>query len=141
MSLAPGTCSIEASKAGYSSMSTQVLALATGETVTGVELLVKPNSGSIRGAVTVDGLVPLAGAVVQAGPQNAVSNAGGRYSIPVPPGVYAVTAGKEGHLDPQPTEVTVAPGQDVQGVNFLLPPMRASSKAECCTARVWLARG
>lgn len=122
MSLTPGTYSLAASKVGYSSMSTQVLALATGETVTGVELLVKRNSGSIRGAVTVDGLVPLVGAVVEAGPQKTMSDAGGRYSIPVAPGVYAVTARKEGYLDPQPIEVTVAPGQDVQGVNFVLPP-------------------
>ncbi len=122
MSLTPGTYSLEASKTGYSSMSMQVLALATGETVTGIELLVKPNSGNIAGAVTIDGLVPLGGAVVRAGPQSAMSDAGGRYSIPVAPGVYAVTARKDGHLDPQPIEVTVAPGQDVQGVNFVLPP-------------------
>ncbi|MBC7186900.1 MAG: carboxypeptidase regulatory-like domain-containing protein, partial [Calditrichaeota bacterium] len=122
LSLSAGTYTLEARKSGFSSAGSQVISLAPGETVSGIELLLLPNAGSISGTVTTDGVVPLANATVRAGGQSVATDAGGRYMLSVPPGVYVVAAKKEGHLDPPPVEVTVGAGQSVQGVNFLLPP-------------------
>ncbi|MDH7559042.1 MAG: carboxypeptidase regulatory-like domain-containing protein [bacterium] len=122
LSLSAGTYTLEARKSGFTSAGSQVISLAPGETVSGIELLLLPNAGSISGTVTTDGVVPLVNGTVSAGGQSAATDAGGRYLLSVPPGVYAVMAKKEGYLDPAPVEVTVGAGQSVQGVNFLLPP-------------------
>ncbi|MFH1941869.1 MAG: carboxypeptidase-like regulatory domain-containing protein, partial [bacterium] len=122
LSLNPGYYTLRAEKVGYSSKDAVTLSLNAGETASGVILYLKTNSGKISGSVTTDGIVPLAGTRIDLDGKNTLTDDGGRFSVEVIPGTFRVAASKTGFISSDPIQVTVAPGQSVNGVNFVLIP-------------------
>lgn len=122
LTLSPAYYSLHAEKEGFNSEEPVSISLGSGETVSGVELLLKPNSGVISGSVTIDGIIPLPDAQISLNGVTVSTDEGGRFEVEVPEGPYRITAWKSGYLSSAAVEVIVAPGQNVDGVNFVLTP-------------------
>ncbi len=122
LTLPPAYYTLRAEKEGFRSGEPVSISLGSGETVSGVQLFLKPNSGIISGSVTIDGIIPLPDAQVSLDGVTVSTDAGGRFEVEVPEGPYRVTARKTGYLSSAAVEVTVAPGQNVDGVDFILTP-------------------
>ncbi len=122
LSVPAGYYSLRAGKEGYSFEEPVEASLSAGESVSGVVLSLVLNDGSISGLVTSDGTTPLPDATVRVDGKTATTSSSGRYSMDISPGTYRVTASLTGYLSPDPKQVTLAPGQAVDGVNFILNP-------------------
>lgn len=122
LTLTNGEYLLHAEKAGFSAGDEIAITLAPGETVTGIDVPLDADQGSITGSVTIDGYSPITAAEIRAGGKKVATNNSGQYRVPVPPGTYTVTATRTGYLSPEAKHVTVNPGQDVESVDFILVP-------------------
>lgn len=99
--VATGTWSIAAYWTSFSSIASDAVSVAAGQTAA-LDLLLEKSLGGQGGvAGTVrrsDTLLPLAGILVSAGFASAFTEAGGRYVLSLPSGTYTVTA-NQGALD------------------------------------------
>ena len=106
MSVAAGTHTVSASKAGFGTASaTGVVVAASGTTTQSFSL----GSGSIAGVVTSSATsLPIVGALVEAtGGSHVLTNASGAYSLPLPPGAYDVTVSASGFFPASRTGLVV----------------------------------
>lgn len=126
--LIPGTYSLTAEKSGYSSGPAVEVSLESGETFTGVQLTLSENTAIITGLVTSDGITPVPGADVSANGSHSETSDGGRYKLQIDAGTFDVSATKNGYLSGDPVEVTLTPGQTVDGVDFILTPNASTIK-------------
>ena len=110
------------------------------------------NAGSIQGTVRSTEGVPIPGALVSATSKDGVgrgktaTDPSGRYSLPLPPGLYNVTASAFGYYSQTVTNIAVLTGTTTT-VDFSLQPMltgtlevyvRAASTGEPVTANIFL---
>lgn len=129
--VAAGDWSVRASKAGFIPTSPRPVSVAAGQTVTmSPSLLLTRQAGLVQGRVS-DGLARIPGAVVTATPaagdvSRATSGASGDFSLSLPPGTYVLAAGKTGYSPSAPTQVTLASGQTMSGLDLLLVPRVAT---------------
>jgi|GEM_PF-790287 len=104
---------VTAAKTGYLSGARSGIAVAIGETTSGIAFELQPNAGTIRGVVTDSSGAPVAGAAVKAqrtgGVYDTVTDANGRYTLEHVLGGsgYAVTASKAGYMEGRASSVTV----------------------------------
>ena len=106
MSVAAGTYTVTASKAGFGTASaTGVVVAASGTTTQNFSL----GSGSIAGVVTsAVTALPIAGALVEAtGGAHVLTNAAGAYSLPLAPGAYDLTVSAPGFFPASRTGLVV----------------------------------
>ena len=143
LSLAPGTWTLRASKAGYSPGPPLQLTLAPGGGQSGLVLTLSPNPCSVSGQVS-DGAAPLAGATVTGGGASAGSLWDGSYTLTLPAGTQLLQASKTGYSGAQQT-LELAPGQQLTGVDFVLAPGAATVSGQVLSeglpvagATVWL---
>ncbi|MCK5148788.1 carboxypeptidase regulatory-like domain-containing protein [bacterium] len=122
LSLNAGTYVVTAEKQGYSTGAGKTINTGPGETVSGVLLLLTANSGEVSGSATLDGFTPLPDVLITIDGMSALTDAAGRYAIPIAPGSYTVAAAKTGYLVTNPHDVIINPGQKADGVDFILTP-------------------
>ncbi|MGN8216295.1 S8 family serine peptidase [Halococcus salifodinae] len=125
-----GTHNVTASADGYTNETTEVDVPANG-TVT-QDFTLAPMDGSISGTVTAsDTGEPVANVTVAAEDNEgnvyeATTADNGTYTLDVPPGNYVVNVAETpGEYRPQQV-VTVAPGEEVTGVDFQITPRNGS---------------
>ncbi len=124
LSLPAGTWSLSASKDGYSAGAALQLTLAPGGGQSGLALALSPNPCRVAGLVT-DGSAPLAGAVLSAGELSTTSAWDGSYSLTLGVGAHSLQAFKTGYSGAE-EQVTLAPGQQLTGLDFTLAPGAAT---------------
>ena len=122
LSLSAGTFEISAAKENYTFAHPVQVAVTAGKTISGIELELLPAQSSIEGKVTTDGYTPLSDVNVFNESNSAQTSDGGFYSLGVNYGTLTIAAFKEGFTSSGPESVTVAAGQKISDVNFILTP-------------------
>ncbi len=89
----------------------------SGESYTGIELIVVPADCELAGVV-VDGTDPVAGALVTNGAMFITTSADGEFTLNVPAGLHELTAHKDGHLSGTPLRVAVQQGGALEGLEL-----------------------
>ena len=120
LNLTSGTYSLQAELSGYTATENPQITVSTGETIADVRLVLAPNRSKIVGLVTTDGSIPLAGVEISCGMLKTITKSNGSYELSVDAGQYTISAFKEGYTSSPVQQVTVAPGQVVEQVNFVL---------------------
>ena len=117
--IAPGSVSVSASLAGYTTAS-QTVTVAAGGTATAALALPPVNPGAITGTVTKTGGAAVSGALVTAAGLSATTNASGGYTFSnVPAGTVQITASASG-LQNASESVTVAAGATTTAPTLVL---------------------
>ena len=124
LSLPAGTWTLQASKSGYSAGAALQLTLAPGGGQSGLALTLSPNPCRVAGLIT-DGSAPLAGATLSAGALATTSAWDGSYSLALAAGTHSLQAFKTGYSGAA-QEITLAPGQELTGLDFTLAPGAAT---------------
>jgi protocatechuate 3,4-dioxygenase beta subunit len=122
----PGTYSVTASRAGFTSPAAQTPAVTSGVSAT-ANFILTANSG-IGGTVSDQASAPVNGATVSytgtggtTGSGTTTTNSSGVYALNgVPSGTYSVSASDTGYTSPAAQAVTVTSGATTSGVNFTL---------------------
>ncbi len=122
LSLGRGSYQIVPQKTGYISPDPSQFALDVGQTLSGVDFVLQPESSFITGAVTSDGVTPLEGVLIGNGSETTTSGSNGRYTLGMLHGTYTISATKQGYLASGEQTVTLTPGQTLGGIDFLLTP-------------------
>jgi hypothetical protein len=89
----------------------------SGESYTGIELIVVPTNCELSGIV-VDGTDPVDGALVTNGAMFATTSEGGEFTLAVPAGRHELTARKDGYLSATPLQIAVHPGGALEGLEL-----------------------
>ena len=89
----------------------------SGESYTGIELLVVPANCQLSGIV-VDGTDPVDGALVTNGAMFATTSPAGEFTLHVREGLHELTALKDGFLSGAPLQVAAPPGGALQGLEL-----------------------
>ena len=118
----PGTYTLNAEKAGYTFSQFIQITIAGGETKSGQELILSAIQNKIRGKVTTDGYTPVSSAEVFNSNVSMITSDDGVYELGVETGAHVIQAFKEKYVSSQPETVTVAQGQILEQVNFILTP-------------------
>lgn len=121
-SLGRGAYQIAPAKQGYVSPEPEQFALTVGQTLSGIDFALRPETSFITGEVTSDGVSPLAGVSISNGDKTTKSDANGRYTLGLLQGTHTLSASKQGHLANGSQTVTLTPGQTLSGINFVLSP-------------------
>ena len=120
----PGTYRIEAAKPGFAADQVQTVTIGLGESKTGIDFTLTPNSGTIKGNVH-RGNLPLVGALVLAisGSDTFQTSTDdqGNYAISLKSGAWTIHAVKSGFI-PGQINTAVQSGQTITGVDFDLTP-------------------
>lgn len=122
LSLKSGTYTIAPQLQGYSSGSNPQVTLTVGQTVTGVDINLNPNPSSVSGIVSSTGGGALSDAVVSTGSATATSLPTGNYQLSLSAGTHTLTVTKAGFVTPATVTVSLAPGQQLTGIDFSLSP-------------------
>jgi len=121
--VAPGTYSVTAQKAGYTTQTHTNRNVVAGQ-ITVVDFTLSVIPGAISGVVRDSANNPVSGATVSTTPggYTALTNTSGQYTISnVPPGTYTVQASKSGYGTVTRSNVQVVFNQTTT-VNFTFPP-------------------
>ncbi|HCJ67184.1 MAG TPA: hypothetical protein DHV62_07660, partial [Elusimicrobia bacterium] len=119
------TYEIIASKTGYTLSASQQVTFsadASGQTNSGINLVLIPNRSYVEGKVTSDGGVGLADATVTDGVSTVKTRADGTYQLSMNEGTYQIKATKEGYTSPPAQTLTIGVGVTISSVNFVLNP-------------------
>ncbi|MFC6232579.1 beta strand repeat-containing protein [Paenibacillus allorhizosphaerae] len=107
-----GTYTVTVAKAEFASFSKNNIQVTAGNTTE-----VNFSYGAISGTVKDENGNPVSGAAVSTGGISQATNAGGSYTLNVPPGTYRVTVSKTGHPTESKNDIQVTAGQ-ITTVNF-----------------------
>jgi len=119
LSLKSGPYEITVARNGYTAPSPTQMTLAAGQTLSGLNFILRPNASFIRGRVT-DGVNALAGVIVTASGARDTTGSDGRYNLQVLEGTHEVTVWKEGYSSPSARTVTVRAGERIEDVDFAM---------------------
>ena len=122
LNVTSGTFTLYAEKSGYIFNQSIQATLSSGETLSGQKIVLSPAQSFVKGKVTTDGYTPLQGVKISNSGVSVLTNESGTYSLGVEPGTHSISAAKEGYISTSPDTVTVAPGQVVENINFILSP-------------------
>ena len=125
ISLGPGTYELTAQADGYQPNQDLDfdLTVSLGQTLSGIDFELAPNSGSIAGIVRQPDGTPVADARVSIdGIASTTTLPSGVFNLSVPPGSFALRVSAAGYVSPEPLSVAVAPGSEVTGVLFEIAP-------------------
>lgn len=110
------------------------LTLGFNETLSGLELVINPNSSVLSGLVVRPDGSPVGGAVVTAGDLgSATTSVAGAYSISLPPGTFQVNASRSGFFSDGVQSITLEPGQQLGGITFVMTPNAATISGQVLT--------
>jgi len=120
-SLQSGSWIINTASAGYTSSQNIQLNLGVAETVSGINLTLTPNPCTISGTIIKpDGSGLANTAILSSSGASTVSIQNGTYQLSVPASTITISAQKDGYTRPNSITVTLAPGQNLSGVDFQL---------------------
>jgi hypothetical protein len=115
----PATYVLTASADGFGTAGPFQISTESGGSFTGVELLVLPFESVVEGTVLAGG-APIAGARVTGGAAAATTDAGGAFSLALPPGLRAISAWKTGYFPGEDVPVATSAGQSLSGLSLSL---------------------
>lgn len=116
-----GSYMLQASKTGFLSNTPLNISLDDGQNLTGIHFQLTPNAATISGRVLSDGL-PVANALITTADSSYTTNSDkqGYYELNVLPGTFQIEARKNGFLNSEPIELTLASGQQLNDRNLLM---------------------
>lgn len=131
LNLRNDTYEIQAGSAGYAPSQAVALTLSVslgvGQSVTGVDFDLVPNTGTITGVVTLPDGTAVDGATVRAGVlAETRTSASGVYTLSVPPGTHTLSVEQAGLIAPTPRTVTLGPDATLSAINFTMTPNAGS---------------
>ncbi len=118
----PGTYTLTAEIAGYTFSQSIQITIGAGETKSGQEIILSAIQCTIKGKVTSDGYTPVSGVQVFNSNVSMITLDDGIYELGVENGKHVIYAFKEKYISTPPETVTVAPGQILDQINFILTP-------------------
>jgi hypothetical protein len=130
MEVTGGTYVVTATLTNYTQGVVTGVNVTNGQTTSGVNFTLYP-TGSIQGQVTLNGgSGDVTQTIVAAGSYSTHPDASGFYGMIVQEGTYTVTATLSGYEPGSVSNVVVAGGQTVLGVNFVLNPIQSAGTIE-----------
>ena len=135
--LTPGSHSLTASAASFTTSQPQTAVVNAGQTTTGVNFSLTPLPGAVTGTVTsASGGAAIAGATVtDSGGASATTNGSGVYTLTgLTPGSHTLTASAATFTSSAPQTAVVNAGQTTQGVNFSLTPLPGAASGTVTSA-------
>lgn len=127
LNLGSGSFTISANRNGYSLQSSLNVVLEFAETLSNLELIMEPNESSISGfAFLPDGTELGNVTIAIPGLLSTTTSPSGAYSISTAPGDYELRASRSGYIAGAPKNISVEPGQNLDGINFTLAPNAAT---------------
>lgn len=128
LNVLPGVYTLLAEKTGYTFQQNLQITLAAGQTQSGVEIQLAAAQSVIRGKATLDGFTPVKDVQISNANLTTFTSEAGAYELGVDYGSHVISAGKSGYTISPPESVTVAPGQVVENVDFILTPNASAIK-------------
>lgn len=123
LNLGSGSYTITASRSGYTLENPVNLVLEFGQTVSNLDLRLEANESFITGFTRLPDGNALGGVTVSVpGVASTTSTPNGQFTLSVAPGDYAVQSARSGHTASDPVSVSVAAGQTLEGISFVLSP-------------------
>jgi len=127
LNLGSGSFTISAGRNGYSLQSTLNVVLEFAETLSNLELIMEPNESSISGFAFLPDGTELGNVTISIpGLLSTTTTPSGAYTISTAPGDYELRASRSGYIAGAPKNISVEPGQNLDGINFTLAPNAAT---------------
>ena len=121
LNLVAGTYYIGAHKVHYTNQTTYQVTLSTGETLDNLDFVLLPNDAIIRGRVDSEG-DRLEAVRIRAGDNETYTDENGEFELIVYPGTYELTAYREGYTTNRSYQLSLAPDEVLENINFILYP-------------------
>ncbi len=122
-SLRQGTYVFSVSKNGYTPSDQIQLSLGIGETIDNISFTLTPNPASVSGQVKLSDGTGVAGVTVEVTDvASTQTDVNGLYTLSLPEGTYEINVSKNGYISPDPTLLTISPGDNFNGIDFTLTP-------------------